>query len=116
MPLRVRRCMLLLCATAGLLWTHSVALAQSDHDAYKFVSLNLPAGTSQTGINGINNSGHVVGVYVTADGQTHGFSAKGAGHQLITIDFPGSTSTHAVGINSLGDIVGNYMLSGVNHG
>lgn len=38
------------------------------------------------------------------------------GQDLTMIDYPGATRTVAYGINNSGDIVGNYVSSGVTHG
>jgi uncharacterized membrane protein len=70
---------------------------------------------------GINARGDIVGVYcdaapcdLTSPG-THGF-LLGRG-ELTTIDFPGAVATGAFGINSSGDITGNFVdAGGVNHG
>ncbi|MBZ5617854.1 MAG: hypothetical protein LAQ69_03845 [Acidobacteriia bacterium] len=81
----------------------------------------------------INPSGEVVGVYTDAAKKTHGFLLRlgdaidtfGVNPKIgmtgpfnfATIDFPGATSTDAYGINSRGDVVGDYVDSaGKTHG
>jgi probable HAF family extracellular repeat protein len=62
---------------------------------------------------GINASGHIVGIYSDAGGNSHGFLLKGG--TFFTVDVPGSLvgvsgtlQTEANGINNAGDIVGDY--------
>jgi probable HAF family extracellular repeat protein len=81
----------------------------------------------------INPSGEVVGQYADVAKKTHGLLmipsafdptfgvAPVAGispsYQFITIDYPGSTYTQAVGINAAGHIVGSYRdAAGTQHG
>ena len=67
----------------------------------------------------INPAGEIVGRYVTADNNTHGFLRSKKG-EFTTIDFPGANLTVATGINPLGNIVGMYRLASepqnVRHG
>jgi hypothetical protein len=69
------------------------------------------AGTSAVGI---NNSGKVVGDYVSG-GSGHGFIySKG---NFTIIDAPKAASTDATGINNHNEVVGNYIDSSLhNHG
>jgi hypothetical protein len=63
----------------------------------------------------LSNTGQIVGFYTDSSGVTHGFTRTAAGYQ--TLDFPGATLTHALGVNVLGSIVGDYVdASGHNHG
>ena len=64
-----------------------------------------PLGTSAIGV---NDSGEVVGTYVDALGDRHGFmrSKKGV---YVTLDVPGAVFTVAQGINNRGDIAGLYL-------
>ena len=56
---------------------------------------------------GINDPGQVVGTYVDADGNRHGFLlSKGL---YTTLDVPGAAFTVAQGINNAGTIVGLYV-------
>ena len=87
----------------------------------EFSSIDFPdaAGTSS---GGINPSGDIVGLYVSA-GLTHGFLRTG--DSFTAIDFPGAIfgppplslppATLALGINSRGDIMGGYRSAGVIH-
>jgi len=61
---------------------------------------------SQTGCEGINNSGQVVGGYVDHAGISHGFTLISAAY--TTLDFPGATISSPIGINDSGQIVGWY--------
>ena len=55
---------------------------------------------------GISPSGNIVGLYITADGRTHGFLLSGG--TFTSIDVPGAIRTNTIGINPRGDIVGRY--------
>ena len=54
-----------------------------------------------------------MGLYA-ASGVVHGYLLSGG--SFTTIDPPGATFTEAIGINPRGQIVGNYIASGVTHG
>jgi uncharacterized membrane protein len=58
---------------------------------------------------GLNDAGDVVGIYVDAQQQIHGFVLQGTTYS--SLDFPGAVATEALGINNHGDIVGNYTDS-----
>ena len=55
----------------------------------------------------MNPSGEIVGFYTDAGNRIRGFLRDG--DEYVSIDFPGSISTRAIGINARGDIVGVYM-------
>lgn len=79
----------------------------------KFTSFDVPvAGATVTQADDINAFGHIVGLYVGGDGILHGFLKAGASFTII--DFPGSVQTTVWGINSAGQIVGNYYLTSPN--
>jgi len=44
------------------------------------------------------------------------FNVLGQGPTFTTIDFPGAAGTQAWGINTRGDVVGEYTVAGVTHG
>lgn len=73
----------------------------------------LGADFSQAG--GINDRRDVVGTYVDAQGNQHGFLLS---HDVLTnVDFPGGTFPNANGINDSGAIVGDFFDSaGALHG
>ena len=79
--------------------------------------IDFPGATSTLAW-GINHSGDIAGLYVSADKVTHAF-LKSRG-QFISIDFPGAAFTEAFGISPQGDIVGDYAAtltgSGPHHG
>src|ERR1035438_6069382 len=70
-----------------------------------------PPGSTNTTVNGMNNAGQIVGLYLDAAGGTHNFlrSADGATYTAIVVpgSEAGTTTTNA--INNLGQIVGNYI-------
>ena len=77
-----------------------------------FKSFDFPGATS-TQATGIAPSGEIVGRYVSADGNQHGFALqKGS---FSSIDVPGASSTDAAWINARGDIVGSYSDAGGGH-
>jgi probable HAF family extracellular repeat protein len=63
----------------------------------------------------INNDGRVVGIYLAKDGSFHGFLwHKG---KFTSIEIPGAVNgTFPFGINSVGDIVGEYDDATTAHG
>jgi hypothetical protein len=81
----------------------------------------------------LNPSGELVGQYTDPAKKGHGFLLRlgdavdtfganleggvGGSFYFVSIDFPGATTTNAYGINSRGDIVGNYVDgAGKTHG
>lgn len=83
-------------------------------DSFSYVSLDFP-GAQLTQASGINASGQIVGVYIDASGQAHGF-LDSAG-SFSTLDFPGALATTAFGINGSGETVGYYVGTDfVTHG
>jgi YVTN family beta-propeller protein/probable HAF family extracellular repeat protein len=92
----------------------AVMLAASSASAQQFVTVNVPGATA-TVVQGINNSGQMVGVYVDTQGVDHGFSLTGG--VFTTIDFAGATLTSATAINNVGQIAGYYTdRVGETHG
>ncbi len=63
----------------------------------KFTTVNFPKSTETQAI-GINDKGHVVGLYVDSAGAQHGFVKKGT--KYTSIDVKGDSSTEAWGINN----------------
>ena len=80
--------------------------------AVDVLSVDVP-GSTFTDINGINDSGQVVGSY-TAGGISHGFVKSDESY--TSLDVPGATSTAAWDINESRQIAGSYVLGGVTHG
>ena len=66
-----------------------------------------PSGVGETFPSGINDSGVIVGGYVDASGNGHGF--MDAGGKFTTIDYPGALGTGVSAINNAGTIVGSYF-------
>jgi hypothetical protein len=83
-------------------------------DAGTITQLTGPSGATTTQAFGLNNEGQVVGDYVDAAGNTHGFVYDIATGTYTTIDDPnegtvgGVTSTVVNGINDQGQLVGFY--------
>jgi probable HAF family extracellular repeat protein len=72
-----------------------------------FTPIDFPGATETIALD-INDVGEIVGRYVDASANTHGFLLS-AGN-FTSIDFPHAVFTVAAGINSRGDIVGQYRL------
>lgn len=80
---------------------------------FAFTTIDVP-GATLTSPQGINHQGDVVGTFIDAAGQQHGFLRSGS--QYRTIDFPGARVSFARGINDSGDIVGTYQRPGETGG
>ena len=81
------------------------------------ITLDVPfAGSVGTQLNGINNSGTITGVWVDEAFTAHGFVFDEG--NFAHLDYPGALDSFPYGINSRGDIVGNWDTdqSTVGHG
>lgn len=76
---------------------------------FSFFTIDVPGGVDTKPL-GINNSGQIVGFFVSdvADPSAPQYGFLKDGNNYITIRVPGSTFTHAFGINDRGQIVGTY--------
>ena len=72
---------------------------------YHFMRLDAP-GSAQTSGYGISNSGQIVGAYIDALGDRHGFIYNGGVFNVLAI--PGAPDAVPTGINSAGTFVGSY--------
>src|SRR5262245_39322126 len=87
------------------------ALEGREVPAFAFTTIDVP-GASLTDVNGINNSGQVVGSF-TSGGVSHGFLLSAGVY--TTLDVPGATSTAAWDINDSGQVAGSYTADGTTH-
>ena len=75
----------------------------------KFTTIDNPNGAGGTFANRINDAGTVVGYYIDADGNTHGFTDTGG--VFATVDDPnGVQGTGIFGVNDAGTVVGLYQV------
>ncbi len=81
--------------------------------AATYTNIDFP-GAVQTGTNGLNDSGQMVGTYDDSSGATHGFLLSGGTY--TTIDYPGAIWTVAQGISGDGQIVGIYYTCASSYG
>jgi uncharacterized membrane protein len=89
---------------------HGFLLSQGTYTTFD------PPGSILTVGEGINNDGVIVGAYLDASFNQHGFVLTG-GVCCTSVDVPGSTATAINSINARGQIVGSYDDSnGVTHG
>ena len=85
------------------------------HDT--LTTIDVPfAGSLVTQLNGLNDSGIIVGVWVDSAFTVHGFIYQNG--SFAHLDHPDALDTYPYGINSRGDIVGNWDTdqSTVGHG
>lgn len=80
---------------------------------FAFTALDVP-GATLTNAQGINHQGDIVGFFVDAAGQQHGFLRSGGQYRII--DYPNGHAIAARGINDAGDIVGTYQHPGETGG
>ena len=65
----------------------------------------------------INNVGQVVGTYIDANGNEHGFLYANGSFTTLDDSTPGATATTPLAVNNIGQIVGTYKDAGGNeHG
>ena len=76
-------------------------------------TIDVPGATSTT-VNGVSDSGEIVGQYRDSTGIVHGFADQGG--TITTIDVPGASSTTATGVGDRGQIVGWYVNATGEHG
>ena len=72
-----------------------------------YTYLAMPDGTTNSQATAINDSHMVVGFYVDADDNNHGFIWSNG--KLSTLDYPGSAFTQALGVNNWGQVVGQFQ-------
>lgn len=87
---------------------HTSAQLSATRVASDFTTIDFPDSISTLALD-INAAGDIVGRYMSADGNTHGFWRSKRG-TFATVDFPGAVFTVAAGTNARGDIVGQYRL------
>ena len=80
-----------------------LAVTQLRAADYTYVRISVP-GSVETWANGINARGDIVGLYLTADGATHGYMLRKGVY--TTIEHPDAAALAARRINSRGDIAG----------
>jgi uncharacterized membrane protein len=74
----------------------------------QFINFDVPvSGATNTQLGDINANDQIVGAYIDAGGNEHGFLQVGA--TFTPFDYPGAVITAAWGINSRGQIVGDYF-------
>jgi len=81
----------------------SIALATL---ADTYTTIDFP-GAVNTGPNGINSSGVIVGTYTDTTGAVHGFRLQDG--TFTAIDYPSAIHTEALSINSRGDVAGFFL-------
>ncbi len=78
-----------------------------------FTTLDPPGSVLTLAVD-INDAGQIVGRFTDSAGVTHGYLLSGGSY--ASFDGPGSTGfTRAFGINSAGEIVGDYMVGQAEH-
>jgi probable HAF family extracellular repeat protein len=87
---------------AFLIASLPLALAQGTYTQFD------PPGSLYTAAGGIDTAGDIVGYYVDASSNWHGFLFSGGTY--TNIDYPGAAYTYPNGINDLGQIVGHSSL------
>jgi probable HAF family extracellular repeat protein len=76
------------------------------YNAGTFSAIDYP-GVTYTFAEGINNSGQIIGHYLTP---THIYGFLDTGGNFSTLSYPNALTTNAFGINNYGQIVGNFLI------
>jgi hypothetical protein len=90
--------------------------------AGRYITFDAPGAALETVASGIDDHGRIVGGYVDARSETHGYM-RGTAGRYATIDVPGASATDtsvplshpgtaALDINDAGQIVGSYSGAG----
>jgi hypothetical protein len=87
-----------------------------DENGGVFLQIVIPLATKGAQATGINDQQVVCGFYIDSASVTHGFLLNAG--TLTTLNFPGTTttSTSALGLNDLGQVVGVYTVGTAMHG
>ncbi len=72
-------------------------------------TVNFPGQPAEQFANGLNDSGQIVGDYLDASDNSHGYELSGG--TFTSFDYPGATGTNASAINNTGVIVGGWWPS-----
>jgi hypothetical protein len=96
-----------LCAALLVAFCGFSRSAAAQGPPYTFVKLQVP-GSVYTDATGVNNAGHVVGSYYSADGVRRGYMFDGSTY--TSVDFPGASHTFLFGIGASGRTVGSYTM------
>lgn len=109
----------------GDYYDSSYSLKCFKYDGISFSDMDLPLSEQYT-VLGINNNGHLIGIYGVADPISDGqlpdsytqYGFQYNGDSIITLYFPEAINTNPVGINNNNQIVGYYQItfSGPEHG
>jgi uncharacterized membrane protein len=103
----MKMCKSLLLAVFVLVFMIAATAASAPTLTFKFKTIRVP-GALTTTVGGINNTGAMVGYYLSkAGGNPHGFLFSGG--KWTHIDHPKSPATICKNLNSSGVIVGNYQ-------
>ena len=100
---------------AAILLTTIGFISRAYSDSYTYITIEVP-GSLSTEIYGINNDGHIVGLYNDAETVPHNFVYNGI--DFTTIQVPGTDLDQTIvhGINDLGQIVGSYWNNSKKYG
>ncbi len=87
-------------------------------DRHRYHEVHVP-GDSNVQAAGINDLGDIAGIATNGAGTTEGYLLRSDGH-VVHLDFPGASSTQALGVNNGDEVVGDYMVgtgnAAVTHG
>src|SRR5438034_2505816 len=94
-------------------YTYASSFSNFFYDRGRYKDLPLPFEATVSGINPAGTT--VVGVYSPSQNVTAGFVNEGRSFQEL--QFPGTASTYASGINAAGEVVGSFAdANGTYHG
>jgi probable HAF family extracellular repeat protein len=98
--------MLVVVALALLLLTPGLAQA-----SLSFTQIDYP-GATYTSANAINDSGQIVGWFIDADGNIHGYMLDKGKFTQYDVPVVGAAATFLQGINAKGEVGGTYVKDG----
>src|ERR1044071_691817 len=89
--------------------------SQGHTQSYSIFSFDAPSGLTLQRVQGMNNTGQILGTYADASQAFHSLLRSADGATFTAIEVPGATQTFAVGLNNLGQAIGTFNDASGTH-